>query len=99
VSEGAIVDLAGVTDPEVAALGGGHTSKRVDAAFVLSRGVDLAVFYVDVLPASLGDDREVHCPRVVEARLVASPMFGEHFAPVALLPLGKRAGYVIYRRR
>lgn len=38
-----LVDLAGVTDPEVAFLPGGHTSKRLPADFLERRGVDALV--------------------------------------------------------
>ena len=97
--EGRIVDLAGVTDPEIASLGGGHTSKRIDATLLLARGVDLAVFYADPLPPTLDGESGSTFPRVVEARLAASTAFREHFAPAALLPLGERgAGYVLFRR-
>jgi len=99
VFEGRIVDLAGVTDPEIASLGGGHTSKRIDATLLLARGVDLAVFYADPLPPTLDGESGSTFPRVVEARLAASTAFREHFAPAALLPLGERgAGYVLFRR-
>jgi hypothetical protein len=95
VTEGTIVDLAGVTDPEVASLGGGHTSKRVDPSFLLARKVDCVVFYTDT-PAS---DPDPHFPRLVEARLAAAPLFQEHYVETARLSLGQGAGYVIYRSR
>lgn len=38
-----VVDLAGVTDPEVAVLPGGHTSKRIPRWFVDARHVDTIV--------------------------------------------------------
>src|SRR5262249_14733458 len=38
-----IVDLAGLTDPTIAALPGGHTSKRIDVSMLLDRGVDAIV--------------------------------------------------------
>src|SRR6202034_2110507 len=44
-SDAAIVDLAGLTDPEIAALPGGHTSKRVDAALLLARDPDVLLLY------------------------------------------------------
>lgn len=37
--QGTVVDLAGVTDPAVAALPGGHTSKRIPQEMLASRGV------------------------------------------------------------
>ena len=39
-----ILDLAGATDREIAALPGGHTSKAVSGALVTERGVDRLVF-------------------------------------------------------
>jgi hypothetical protein len=99
VREGEIVDLAGVTDPEVAALPGGHTSKRIDTGLLRARGVDMVVFYTSSLPSSLDEVSAGSFSRVVEARLARSEEFAERFVPVALLPLGREAGYVLYGRR
>jgi hypothetical protein len=38
-----VVDLAGVTDPEIALLGGGHTSKRIPPWLLDARHVDMLV--------------------------------------------------------
>jgi hypothetical protein len=85
-TEATIVDLAGLTDPAIALLPGGHTSKRVDTAMLLDRGVDTVVVYSDI--------------RVVEARIVRSELFAARFEPVATLPLGPRgAAYTVYRLR
>jgi len=81
-----IVDLAGLTDPSIAMLPGGHTSKRVDATMLLDRGVDTVILYADA--------------RVVEARLLRSELFASRFERVEALPLGTRsASYDVYRRR
>jgi len=81
-----LVDLAGLTDPAIAALPGGHTSKRVDASMLLDRGVDAVVVYSEL--------------RVVEARLVRTALFAERFEARETLPLGDRgAVYTVYRRR
>jgi hypothetical protein len=95
-----VVDLAGLTDPEIAALPGGHTSKRVDGMFVRSRGADALLLYAPVgLPDNdLGQWAGAIYPRVVEARLARDPVIEHHFAPAAWLPLGARgAGYVLLR--
>ncbi len=42
-----VVDLAGVTDPRIAALTGGHTTKRVSAGLLAARDVDTLVFLVE----------------------------------------------------
>ncbi len=95
-----VVDLAGVTDPEVAVLRGGHTSKRVDPMFLLSRHVDALLLYTQ---SGLPDDdlqawRDAVYRSVVEARLAADDVIARHFAPVAWLPLGSSgAGYVLLR--
>ena len=102
VTEAEITDLAGLTDPQVAALPGGHTSKRVDAMFVLSRAPDLLLLF---LPLGLpGDDlarySEAVGMRVVEARLARDEVIARHFSPAAWLPLGDRgAGYVVLRSK
>jgi hypothetical protein len=81
-----IVDLAGLTDPAIALLPGGHTSKRVDVGMLLDRGVDTVVVY--------------SAPRQVEARLVRSALFDERFVRAETLALGARgASYTLYRRR
>lgn len=81
-----VVDLAGLTDPEIAALPGGHTSKRVDSIFLLARDPDVLVLY--------------RPPRVVEARLEADEVIARHFQPSAWLPLGSAgSGYVVMTRR
>jgi hypothetical protein len=84
-TEADLVDLAGLTDPEIAALPGGHTSKRVDAMFLLARNPDALVFY--------------RPPRVVEARLEDDEVIARYFHTSAWLPLG-RAGavYVVMTR-
>ncbi len=101
-TEGDIVDLAGLTDLTIAALPGGHTSKRVDAMFLLSRQPDAILLYA---PAGMPDGRldawqEAPYPRVVEARLARDEIIARHFAPAAWLPLGTgAAGYVVLRAR
>jgi hypothetical protein len=85
-TEADVIDLAGLTDPEIAALPGGHTSKRVDAMFLIARDPDVLVFY--------------RPPRVVEARLEADEVVARHFEQSAWLPLGRSgAGYVVMTRR
>lgn len=85
-----IVDLAGLTDPAIAALPGGHTSKRVDLTMLLDRDVDTLLVYLD----PRGD------MRVVEARIVRTSLFEERYEEVTRLPLGNAgARYVVFRRR
>lgn len=105
-TEGTIVDLAGLTDPEIAVLPGGHTSKRIDAAFLVARSPERVLFYVPEGTLGSAPDEallstfhELPYGRAVEARLARAPLVAEHFTPEALLPLGSRgAGYVLLRR-
>jgi hypothetical protein len=96
-----IVDLAGLTDPEIAALPGGHTSKRVGAVFLLQRDPDVLLFYA---PAGVPEGRldawqDAVYGRVVEARLAVDDAIARHFAPAAWLPLGTSGGYVVLKKR
>jgi hypothetical protein len=95
-TEGDIVDLAGVTDPEVAALGGGHTSKRIDASFLLAKRPGVLLLYAEASDLPLERWAEAYFPRVVEARLVRAELVREHFAAMAFVPLGVTgAGYYV----
>ncbi len=100
-TEATLIDLAGLTDPAVAALPGGHTSKRVGPLFLLDRRPDVLLFRArdGVSATSLSAWREATYAYVVEARLVASDLIAERFEPVAFLPLGESGGYVMLKRR
>jgi hypothetical protein len=101
ITEATIVDLAGITDPEIASLPGGHTSKRVDAALLLARDPEVLLLYVEggVDPLHLEAWRDARFTRAVEGRLAASDVLAEHFTADAFLPLGSRgAGYLVLRR-
>jgi hypothetical protein len=100
-TEADVIDLAGVTDPEVAALPGGHTSKRIDARFLLARDPDALLLYAPAgLPAGdLSAWQDTTPSRVVEARLFRDDTIASHFTARAWLPLGHGpAGYVVLRR-
>jgi hypothetical protein len=101
-TEADIVDLAGLTDPEIASLPGGHTSKRVDARFLLDRAPDALLLYAPagLPPGGLAAWQEIVTPRAVEARLASDDLVARRFEPSAWLPLGRSgAGYVLLRSR
>ncbi len=97
VFEGTIVDLAGLTDPVVAVLPGGHTSKKVDAALLLDRNPDVLLFYAE-LSEQAGSLYDARYPRVVEARLAGDAILRAHFSPRAFLRLRGSVGYVVWKR-
>jgi hypothetical protein len=101
-TEADIIDLAGLTDPEIAALPGGHTSKRVDARFLMARAPDILLLYAPKgLPAGgLPDWTDTITSRAVEARLIDDDSVTRRFIATAWLPLGSDgAGYVALRSR
>ena len=84
-SDAEIIDLAGLTDPTIAALAGGHTSKRIDAATLLARDPDVLLIYSN--------------ERQVEARLEADELIETSFERIAFLPLGTAGYSVLWRAR
>ncbi len=101
-TEADIIDLAGVTDPEIAVLPGGHTSKRVDAMFLLARQPDALLLYAPGGPPDGGLARwqDALYTRAVEARLANDEVVARHFAASAWVRLGSSgSGYFLLRRR
>jgi hypothetical protein len=90
-----LFDLAGVTDPDVAALPGGHTSKAVALAMLEAREVDRLVLQ---LAPGATLDRPAYA-RIVEQRLSREPRFAEAFAIVAATPAELPIRYAILARR
>jgi hypothetical protein len=86
-TDAAILDLAGITDPMIARLPGGHTSKRISGGLIENRNVDTLVLL-------LAPGEDVRTPwqssvfaRAVENRVAELPPV-EAFQPTAKLPLG-----------
>jgi hypothetical protein len=101
-TEADVVDLAGLTDPEIAALPGGHTSKRVDARFLLAREPDVLLLYAPFGPPPGGIDawQDTTPSRAVEARLMSDDTVARHFGAPSWLALGSSgAGYIMLRSR
>lgn len=94
-----IVDLAGLTDPAVAALPGGHTSKRVPTTLLDARAVDTLVFLRrrDCTGTCVRSDGGPF-DRVVEERLSQEPWVADGFRVGAILRSGPLT-YVVLRRR
>lgn len=95
-----VVDLAGVTDPEVAHLPGGHTSKRLAHEFLERRAVDALVLLLEPhveLPAALDSVKRVRAARAVEQH-VLTLRGADEFAVAGTLPLTASQSYVVLRR-
>lgn len=94
-----VVDLAGLTDPAIAALPGGHTSKRIPPAFLDDRGVDALVLLRrrGCAGACVRDDGGPY-ERAVEERLASERWVDETFAVDATVSAGPLT-YVVWTRR
>ena len=83
---GTIVDLAGVTSPDVAYLQGGHTTKRIDASLLRARRVDHLLLLLAPGAAIATPWDQSHFSRGVEVRVAhfAAALGCEANATVAL---------------
>jgi len=93
-----VIDLAGVTDPRVAALPGGHTSKRIHPGFFSARSVDTWLIraadrsYVPAAPLS-----SIRCVYAVDQGLVRrAENLGFRAVSTLVLP-GTGEQYVVAR--
>lgn len=78
-----IVDLAGVTDPAIAALPGGHTTRRIPPGLLDARGVDALVLLLAPGERPAEPWTRSRFARGVEAWVATEPGVGERFTPVA----------------
>jgi len=85
-----VVDVAGVTDPTIAGLPGGHTSKRLDDAFLERREVDAVV--------ALWDARRGGWFRRNDARLAELAQSAEWVSGPELPLAGSTYSYRVFRR-
>jgi hypothetical protein len=72
-TDATIVDLAGLTDPRIAVLPGGHTSKAIPAQLLEARGVDTLVLQVREGEARREPWTTTYFGRNVELRLAQIP--------------------------
>lgn len=86
-SDASVLDLAGITDPLVARLPGGHTSKRVTNGLFENRDVDTVVLLLAPHEGVGSRWQEAAFGRAVEARVAALPAL-DAFGVRAMLPLG-----------
>jgi hypothetical protein len=82
-TDATIVDLAGLTDPEIAVLPGGHTSKAIPAGLLDRRRAEAIVLLIkDGEPLEDPWNRSFFA-RIVELRVAAVPGVGEAFTLAA----------------
>lgn len=93
-----IVDLAGVTDPTIAALPGGHTTKQIPIGIFDARHVDTLVLLLAPGERAAEPWTRSRFARGVEAWVATTPGLGETFEPVAESSL-PHLRYMVLRRR
>lgn len=94
---GQVVDLAGVTDPEVARFAGGHTSKRWPAGAIAQRRPDAAILLMSAGAAPATPWWRTSFAREVERR-VAEELRDRSVLSVQVAPLdGTSQGYLVLR--
>jgi hypothetical protein len=82
-TDAALVDLAGVTDPAIAALPGGHTTKQIPAGLFAARGVDTLVLLLAPGERAAEPWTRSRFARGVEAWVATTPGIGDELTPVA----------------
>jgi hypothetical protein len=98
-TDGAVFDLAGVTDATVARLPGGHTKKRVSEGLVQSRDVDHAVLLLAPGTRRAEPWQSSRFFRVADAGIAQMPFVQESFELVGELPLRRTAyRYIVLKR-
>jgi hypothetical protein len=78
-----IVDLAGVTDPSIAALAGGHTSKHIAPSLFEERRVDTLVLLIADGSRLETPWTETRFSRAIENYIAGLPGIAEAYEPVA----------------
>jgi hypothetical protein len=97
---GRVCDLAGVTDPDIAALPGGHTSKRIPPEFLEARGVSHIVLLLPQRPDVSPDSAWERCElsRAVEVRICRMQSVRDRFVVDGQVRSTDRLVYVFLRR-
>lgn len=92
-----LVDLAGITDPAIAALPGGHTTRQIPAGLLDARRADTLVLLLAPGHDLADPWTRSRFARGVEAWIATTPGVGDTFVPVAHSSL-PHLRYVVLRR-
>ncbi len=90
-----VVDLGGVTDPEVAAFPGGHLSKEIPESFLIRRDPDMIVLHAAAPPTVEGKQLMTLLGYPVERHVAQLPWVREHYEVQAVLPYAPGYWYVV----
>lgn len=92
-----VVDLAGVTDRKIAALPGGHTTKRIPSLLLDRRGVDTLVLLLAPGESLEQPWTRSRFARGVEAWLATQPGIAAEFRPTVVASQPKLSYVVLHR--
>jgi hypothetical protein len=97
-TDATVVDLAGLTDPDIAVLPGGHTSKAIPTRLLDTRGVDAVVLQVLEGKPLAEPWTDTYFAHMVALRVAETPGIGDEFAVAAETHL-PHLHYVVLRRK
>jgi hypothetical protein len=97
-TDATVVDLAGLTDADIAVLPGGHTSKAIPARLLDARRVDTAVLLVREREPLAEPWTETFFARIVELRVASTPGIADDFEVGAESHV-PHLHYLVVRRR
>ncbi len=97
-TEAQIVDFAGLTDPAIAVLPGGHTTKRIDASILDKRRIDTLVLLRMRDTTTATPWTETFFERGVEQRVARFPGIADEFVVVAECSM-PGLPYIVLKRR
>jgi hypothetical protein len=95
-----VIDLAGITEPAVAAFPGGHLNKQIDLSWLAARAPDTLVLHSSSPPLAAEDGSLTHLQGYpVEQRLAGSAWVLRTFRVVAVHRYAPSYFYAVLRRR
>jgi hypothetical protein len=99
-SDREVVDLGGITDPEIARLPGGHLNKQVDAELLMRRAPDALLLHSSSPPLAASDGRLVELRGYpVEQRIARSAWVQHEFRVAYVLHYAPSYYYALLVRR
>jgi len=93
-----ILDLGGLTDPEVARAPGGHLEKEVPIGYLDARAPEVVLLHSAVRPRVTDGRLETLAGYPVEQRLAAHPWLQEHYRVERVVPYAPGYWYVWLQR-
>jgi hypothetical protein len=97
--DGTVVDLAGLTDPSIASLPGGHTSKAIPPMLLSERNPNRLVFWSAGQGAPEELWQQASFSRAVERKIANLPWAKERFTPCCVVEAGPKLRYLVLEAR